>query len=160
MSKDPEKVSVEEAKKVEVPEDGGFEPIIPKCIIRRSMLVDDEGHMVEERKVIEGEPPEDHVTYIARASVAGKFKIGQAEHKYEIPLPRATTPREAFEQIHEEGPKHYPQACKELKEKVKRAVDKLAKQAADRMGGLVTMPGGALDEKGQLRGGPGPILGG
>jgi len=149
----------DEAKQVEVPEDGGFKPLHPKCVIERSMLVDDEGNMVEWRKVIDGEAPADHVEFIARGVVQGKFQIGQAEHKYNIPLPRAKTPREAFEQIHEEGPKHYPEAVKALKEKVQRAVDRLAKQTSDQMGGIMTMPGAALDGQGRLKGGPGPILG-
>jgi len=145
---------------IEVPEDGGFMPLKPQCIIRRSMLVDEQGNMVEERLVIDGESPEGHVKYIARATVTGRFKLGHAEEKYEIPLPRATTPREAFEQIHEEAPQHYAEAVKRLQDKVKTALDKIAKQAAEAMGkGILTLPGAALDGGGRLRGGPGPILG-
>ena len=74
-------------------------------VVDMHTYVDEHGRTVDEKRPVIGVPPVGFVRFTARASLTMKFDFGKATKKFEVPLPRATTPEQAFAMIAEEYPR-------------------------------------------------------
>lgn len=132
------------------------EKLVTTFVARVAVYADNNGRIVEERNVIDGEPPEDYVRFLSRGSITVKFPMGTANKSFKIPLPRATTPVEAFAMIDEE----FPAANKKAEAELRKEIQKQVAKAMQQEGGIALPSPNMLDGRGRLRDGPGNILGG
>ena len=116
-------------------------------IIEMRTYVDEHGRTVDEKQPMIGEPPKDFVRFSARASLKMTFEFGTADKKFEVPLPYATTVKEAFAQISEEYPAAMKKAAEEGKQEVMAKIAEKTGQAA-----IAEAPANILNAQGELRG--------
>jgi len=147
-------MSNEEARVIH---DGSAEKVA-EFIYERRMYSDEHERVVEERHPVHGVPPDGFVQFRSFGVLRAKTRYGPVRHRYEIPIPGAQTPKQAFDGIAAAAPGAQAKGEEEMRKGIAEQVEQMRADAQERAKSIHVIGGSAMDERGKLRDGIPGIL--
>jgi len=122
----------------------GFADAKVEFIFYTTIYKDNNGRVLTGRTVISGKPPDDFARFIVSGNIQAMTPMGPVQWQFEIPLPDATTPEEAYAAIEAEWPQAVEKAEQEMKAFINEQIAAANKKILVPSGPMPQAPGGPL----------------
>ena len=105
---------------------------------------DNNGRVLTERTVVSGKPPDDFARFIVSGNIQAGTPMGPVQWQFEIPLPNAATPKEAYAILGAEWPRAVKKAEQEMNAFISEQIAAANKRILVPSGPMPQAPGGPL----------------